>query len=153
LAQAAQAAAPVATEKSLLGIRILQSYRDVLKKYGTPTRVFMQGEVVDFAYNADAQGNSTGGVRGFADTTGATVVGGPGFGAPGGGSMMGGPRMGGGTAGMSGAPMMGGPGGMPGGASSNYYMQMRQRYRGGGGGAPGFPGMGKGGDAAGGGPA
>jgi hypothetical protein len=126
-------------EKSLLGVRILQSYRNVLNLYGAPTRVYKLGEPIEFIYATDAQGRETGGVRGLADATttqagGAPTGGGaaamsgsgalmpPGMGARGPGGMpMGGAGMAGmpmGGAGMAGmmSGMMGarGPGGVPG---------------------------------------
>jgi hypothetical protein len=52
-------------EKGLLGIRILQSYRDVYRKYGQPDRVYRRGEVVDWVEAVDARGNPTGGIRGL----------------------------------------------------------------------------------------
>jgi hypothetical protein len=121
----AGAAKPVVIEKELLGIRILQSYKDVLAKYGAPHRIYRAGEVVhpDEAFNL--QGELTGGVKGLADdvSTGGSgggpggypggsggYPGGPGGypGLPGGGNKGGGPSSGGGT-----LPPPGGGGGGP----------------------------------------
>src|SRR5438477_11607000 len=66
-APAAQAAPPVAAEKSLLGIRILQTYKDVFRKYGPPNRVYRYDELVDLVEATDSQGRLTGGIRGLAD--------------------------------------------------------------------------------------
>src|SRR5579884_80172 len=66
--RAARAAAPVTIEKGLLGIRILQSYRDVFRKFGPPTRVYRSGETIDMVEALDAQGMPTGGIIGFGGT-------------------------------------------------------------------------------------
>lgn len=97
-------------EKSLLGVRILQTYREVLKLYGAPTRVYHLAEtvLVQEAYGPD--GDLTGGIVAIGE---GTNTGGPGGGPPGSG---GGPSSGGG---MPGSPGRGarvpGSGGMPGG--------------------------------------
>jgi hypothetical protein len=131
-----QAASPPAAEMSLLGIRILQGYNEVLKKYGTPTRVYSLGAPIDFVAALDGEGNPTGGIRGFGDDASAMTVSAPGFGGRG---MMGGPppgAMGGYGAmnqmmarrgqmaggGMSGAfPGGAGPGGIGGGPPPGVY--------------------------------
>ncbi len=66
--RAARAAAPVTIEKGLLGIRILQSYRDVFRKFGPPTRVYRSGETIDMVEALDAQGMPTGGIIGLGGT-------------------------------------------------------------------------------------
>ncbi len=105
-------------EKSLLGIRMLASYKSVLNMYGQPNRVYRMGESVNLAYSLDANGNQTGGIRGFLDTADSASSARPG----------GGPGMPGGMPGMP-AGMPGMPSGMPG-------------MRPGGGGMPaGMPGM------------
>jgi len=104
-------------EKSLLGVRILQTYREVLKLYGAPTRVYNLTEtvLVQEAYGPD--GDMTGGIVAIGE---GTNTGGRGGGPPGSG---GGPSSGGGPGsggGMPGAPGRGGTakvpgsGGMPG---------------------------------------
>ena len=115
-------------EKELLGIRLLQSYRDVLSKYGQPTRVYRNDEVVGLIQAFDNQGQPSGGILGFTDgpaaTTAATpgpspAMGGPIMGGPPSGMMSRLPRMagGGGGGGAEGkGAMMGGPMGAPMGA-------------------------------------
>ncbi len=110
-------------EKSLLGIRILQSYRQVLARYGQPTRIYRLGEVLDFIYDTDANGKYTGGITGLGDTnsgggggsSNSGKAGGPpaGYGPPGGGGGYGpysGPPSGGGSRGGY-SPSGGGGGG------------------------------------------
>ncbi|MCX6378762.1 MAG: hypothetical protein NT023_04690, partial [Armatimonadetes bacterium] len=99
-------------EKSLAGIRILQSYKSVLARYGAPTRIFAADDVVEFAYALDAKGDKTGGIKGILDA-----------------------RQGGGGGGM--AAMTGG-GGAPGGGGMAGMMAGRMP-QGMGGGAPGGP--------------
>jgi hypothetical protein len=131
---------PESVETSLLGIRVLNTYRTVLAKYGQPTRIYRNGETVELEFIYDANGNPTGGIRGLGDS--ANTGGGPGMmggggrpGMGGGPGMMGGGRPGG-YPGMSGGPgMMGGgrPGGYPGMSGGPGMM---------GGGRPGgYPGM------------
>ena len=111
-------------EKNLAGIRILQSYKSVLDRFGAPSRIFRKDEIASYIYSRDANGLLTGGVTGYGDTTqssGANLASaGPGAG---GGMMasMGGrgggmPGMGGPPAGAAGmmAAMSGRGGGMPG---------------------------------------
>ncbi len=146
-----RAAGQVNIEKGLLGIRILQTYRDVYRKFGQPDRVYRTDQVVDLVEALDAKGNPTGGIRGLdlnaAQTAqnnrggmpgypglGGRGMGGPPFGAggPGGYPGMGGRGMGGppGYPGMSGAPFGGGrPAGLPGAGGAPF-------------GAGGYPGMG-----------
>ena len=109
----------VSVEKGLLGIRILQSYRTVLRKYGQPAGVYPAGSVVNMDMVVDSTGALTGGVRGPGQGggTGPALAAGGG-GAPGGAGMMG--RMGG-------AGMMGRMGG-----SGMSSMMMQQQMMGGG---------------------
>ena len=51
----ARAGAPVTIEKSLLGVRILQTYHDVLAKLGQPKLVFRWGEVFEMVLILDAE--------------------------------------------------------------------------------------------------
>ncbi len=154
-------------EKSLAGVRILQSYKSVLDRFGAPTRIFPNGDIINYDYARDAKGILTGGVIGYGDSTpagGATLAR---TGGAGGGGMMG---MGGGMPGMGGPPNMGAmmrgmgnpmAGGMPGagGPPSNIMAMMGSGgMRGGGmsgmgnpmapggGGLPGFTGRRGGGD-------
>ena len=131
--------AVVSMEKSLLNVRILQSYKKVLARYGQPNRIYQRNEAFDFIPAVDSKGNPTGGVKGLADmeqpaaprTNTAGIGGGMpgmaggGMGAPRMGGMMGGGKMGamsggmGGSMGMmsgsmGGAPRMSGMGSMPG---------------------------------------
>ncbi len=105
--------AAVSMEKSLLNIRILQSYKKVLARYGQPNRIYQRNEAFDFIPAVDVKGNPTGGVKGLADmeqpaSPGANTAG-FGGGMMGGRGAMGGPRMGGGSmGGAMGAPRMGG---------------------------------------------
>jgi hypothetical protein len=114
----ANAASPRA-EKGLLGIRILQSYRDVLRKYGQPDRVYPSNQLIQVDEVTNQFGEFTGGVRGFLDERSRTVTAanqgrGPAGGA-GRAAMPGGmPGMPGGMPGMPGG--YGGYPGMPGGA-------------------------------------
>ena len=50
-------------EKSLLGIRILQSYKVALAKLGQPYRILRADEYVEIVYDYDVKGNPTGGVN------------------------------------------------------------------------------------------
>ncbi len=95
----ARAGAPVTIEKSLLGVRILQTYHDVLAKWGQPTLVLRGGEKFLYTPTTDAEGNDLGGIKGVSYEGGASTSGG-------GGGGMGG--MGGGPIGMR----PGGSGGM-----------------------------------------
>src|SRR5579862_6377805 len=81
-------------EKSLIGIRMLQSYKDVLRKFGPPTRVYRNDETVGLVEAYDSKGNPTGGILGFSDSL-AALGGGQTGGAPGG-------MLGGGPPGMPG---------------------------------------------------
>jgi len=94
-AGSARAAKPVAIEKELLGIRVLQNYREVLLRYGAPSRVFRATEHV--TYSEGPLGN--GAIMGVIDS-----------GSSGGG--MGGPMAGGMAAapGGGGSPYPGGGG-------------------------------------------
>jgi hypothetical protein len=126
---------PSVVEKELLGIRILQSYRTVLAKYGQPTRIYRGGESVLMIGAQDANGNLTGGVTGLEDGTssGGGMGGGRG-GMPGG--------KGGGMPGMQGGGM---PGMMPGGAGRGGMMPGGMMPGGMAGGPPGMMPGGKGG--------
>ncbi len=98
----ARAAAPVTIEKSLLGVRILQTYRDVLAKWGQPRLVVRNGETILFESALDPEGNDLGGVRSI-NYQGGSSSGPSGGGAPGSGGKMGG--------GGPSAPSMASPGG------------------------------------------
>lgn len=50
-------------EKSLLGIRILQSYKVALAKLGQPSRIFRADEYLELQYDYDVKGKPTGGVN------------------------------------------------------------------------------------------
>ncbi len=97
LAQAAPARAASTIEKSLLGVRILQTYREVLAHYGAPTRVYRLGETIYIQEDTDADGKLTGGIRALLDGA-ATGSGGP-SGAGGAPSSGGSPSSGGGSVG------------------------------------------------------
>jgi hypothetical protein len=120
----ALAAPPPAAEMSLLGIRILQGYNEVLRKYGTPTRVYRLGDPIDFVAALDGEGNPTGGIRGFGDDASAMTVSAPGFGGRG---------------------MMGGAPGAMAGSGNMYAQMMRNQGRGMAGAFPGGARMGVGG--------
>ncbi len=49
-------------EKSLLGVRVLQSYKVALAKLGQPDRILRADEYVNVIYDIDAKGNYTGGI-------------------------------------------------------------------------------------------
>ena len=123
----ARADAPVRLEKGLNGIRIMASYRDVLRAYGQPSMIIRAGEKLVFDMARTPEGAPTGGVRSVSYTGGggSGASGGPSApGGPGGPGSMGGPggAMGvpGGKGGMSGPPSMGGgPGAMGGGAGGD----------------------------------
>lgn len=128
---------PVAIEKELLGVRVLQNYRDVLVRYGAPTRVFRATETVNYTEATNLAGESTGGILGIAgstsgggggaggaggpmmsggqDNVGGRSMGGPPGGAP--GMMMGGSSRRSGSQGMAGGPSMAGGPGAPGGGT------------------------------------
>ena len=98
---------PVAIEKELLGVRVLQNYREVLARYGAPTRIFRATETIKYHEAVSLAGAATGGILGVED---ASSSGGPGGGSGGpmmGGSGGGGLMLGGGKG--AGAAM-GGPG-------------------------------------------
>ncbi|MCW3094473.1 MAG: hypothetical protein JWL77_91 [Chthonomonadaceae bacterium] len=106
-------------EKSLLGVRILQTYREVLKLYGAPTRVYRITEKVPVVESTNADGDLTGGIRSLGDSAGGGMPGGGG--PPGSGGM---PGSGGGARAGSSMQVPGeggkgggmpGSGGMPGG--------------------------------------
>lgn len=124
------AAKPVAIEKELLGIRVLQNYREVLVRYGAPTQIFRATETINYQEAVNLAGVGTGGILGIAGSSsgpggmaGGTMGGYPGMGASGGGRGPGSdyPMMGGGKMGGSGGPMAGpgGPGGPGGGQGDN----------------------------------
>ena len=91
----ARAAAPVTIEKSLLGIRILQSYKDVLAKWGPPRLIARGDEVIIYTPVLDPEGNDLGGIRGISYTGGTSGGAGGGSGPSSGGGMGG--KGGGGT--------------------------------------------------------
>jgi hypothetical protein len=109
----ASAARPVAIEKELLGVRVLQNYREVLVRYGAPTQIFRATETVVYREATSLNGSGTGGILGILDSTsgGGGGPAGPMMGGPGG------PMMGGSAGGMMGAARRGGGkmGGMMGG--------------------------------------
>ena len=121
----ASAAKPVAIEKDLLGVRVLQNYREVLRRYGAPTRVFRATESVTYQEVVTLNGVGTGGIVGIAD---GASTGGSGGGAMGamamggrggqmGTAMMPGGRGGAGQSGGGPAPSLN-PGMMSGGSSA-----------------------------------
>src|SRR5580700_8596902 len=89
----ARANAPLTIEKSLLGVRILQTYHDVLAKWGQPTLVLRGGERFLYTPATDANGNDLGGISGVSYEGGSGGSGAPGGGGGGG---MKGPGSGGG---------------------------------------------------------
>lgn len=114
-------------EKSLLGVRILQTYREVLKIYGAPTRVYRLTEKVLVVESLSPDGDLTGGIRSLSEGV-AGGGGGPsasggmpgGEGGPGsGGGMPSAGRKGGGGPGGPGGPGGGSPGGIGGGDESS----------------------------------
>jgi hypothetical protein len=110
-------------EKSLLGVRILQTYREVLKLYGAPTRVYRITEKVLVVESTSADGELTGGIRSLGEGAAGGMPGGggpPGSGGPGTGGYPGAPGEGGSMPGGKGMPGSGGmPGGGIGGASGS----------------------------------
>ena len=100
-------------EKSLLGVRILQTYREVLKLYGAPTRVYRLTEKVLVLESISPDGDLSGGIRSLGESV-AGGGGGPASGGmPGAG---GGPGSGGGMPGGKGGSSYGGGPGGPSGA-------------------------------------
>jgi len=97
------AAKPVAIEKELLGIRVLQNYREVLLRYGAPNRVFRATETVRYQEASNLNGSPTGGIVAILDSSSS--------GGGGGGPMMGGGMTSPGMGGYPGARGMGGGGG------------------------------------------
>ncbi len=87
-------------DKQLLGVRLLQSYKQVLQLYGQPTRIYRNNETVNFIPATDANGRETGGVKGLGDSADS-----------------GGAGAGGGKGGMPGSMGMPGTGGFPGGGA------------------------------------
>ena len=128
----ARADKPVAIEKEFLGIRMLQTYKQVLARYGAPNYVFRIGDQLLLLDARNLKGEITGGVVGI--DNGGSSTGTNGGGAAGGG---GGGKLGGGPPASSG----GAGGGIP-----PQYAQYAQRGGGGrgpqGGGAPGSSGGG-----------
>ncbi len=125
----ARAAAPVTMEKGLLGIRILQTYKDVLARLGQPKVMVTLNETASVEDAVDPNGNDLGGIRSVSyggsssgsAGGGSATKGGGGMGMPGLGPM--GPMTGGGGGGMMGMGKKGDGGGvgapgpsMPGGA-------------------------------------
>lgn len=129
--QAAQPA--IHTEDSLLGIRLLDSYKSVLKKYGQPAEIQVGNPLAPEA-DAAGPGGGPGGMPGLPGSGGGGIPGsygmpgGPGgmpgsYGAPTGGGIPGSygtpgsgglPGFGGPAGGKGGAPMMPGSSGAPG---------------------------------------
>lgn len=105
---------PVAIEKELLGIRILQSYRDVLARHGAPNRIFKAIEDVGYVQAQNrVTGELTGGIIGVESSGsnaggGGAALGGGASGFAGGGA----PGLAGGGVGpSSGGALAGGGGG------------------------------------------
>ncbi len=146
LAGPTQASRRSEMEKSLLGIRVLQSYRVVLARFGQPTRIYRYGETVHTVLAVDPNGRPTGGIRALEDS-GNGSAGSPGFGGGMSGAMGGmaggmpgmAGRMPGMPGGMSGSMPMSGsfPGAMAGGGSAALSPMMKPGMAAGG----GFPGM------------
>ncbi|MCS6775907.1 MAG: hypothetical protein NZ557_05140, partial [Chthonomonadaceae bacterium] len=94
----AQSRSAVAMENSLLGVRLLQSYRVVLQKYGQPTRVYAFDQPCGLDYALNSRGLPTGGIKNVYDLGGAGGGTGPSLaassGSPYGVVSGGGPRMG-----------------------------------------------------------
>ena len=126
----ARAAAPVAMEKNLLGIRILQTYKDVLARLGQPKVIVTGGEGPFRDRAVDPSGNFVGAIQNLSYSESGSTGGG-------GGGMMG--AKGGGMMSMASmgpmGPMTGGGGGP---------MGMGKKGDGGGGGGPAMPGGGPG---------
>ena len=118
---AARADKPVSIEKELLGIRVLQTYKQVLAKYGAPTYIFKQGEALLLLDARNLKGDITGGVIGIdnggsgaGNSGGGTQANSGGFAGKGGGSGAGPPgSFGGGGQRGGGAPGSFGRGGGP----------------------------------------
>lgn len=100
-------------EKSLLGVRILQTYREVLKLYGAPTRVYRLTEKVLVVESVNADGDLTGGIRSLSEGASGGM---PGSG--GGPGSSGGPSSGGGPSASASMPTPGGKGGRGGSGGS-----------------------------------
>jgi hypothetical protein len=122
----ARAAAPVTMEKSLLGIRILQTYKDVLARLGQPKVIVTGGEGPFRDRAVDPSGNFVGAIQDVVYGDSASTGGG-------GGGMMGAK---GGGMGVPGMGPMGPMGAMTGGGG---MMGMGKKGDGGGG-APAMPG-------------
>ena len=132
---AARADKPVSIEKELLGIRVLQTYKQVLARYGAPTYIFKLGEPLLLLDARNLKGDITGGVIGV--DNGGSGAGNAG-GSPGGPGGFAGKGGGGGAPGSFGGRGGGAPGSFGGG---NQYAQASRQ---GGGGAPGSFGGGPG---------
>ena len=119
----AKADKPVAIEKEFLGIRMLQTYRQVLARYGAPTYIFRNGETLQLLEARNLKGELTGGILGIDNGGGSTASNGGG----------------GGSGQLPGGPSAGGGGGIP-----PQYAQYARQGAGGrgpqGGGAPGSSG-------------
>lgn len=113
-------------EKSLLGIQLLSTFKDVMKRYGQPNEIQVGSPALPNQVPQNAGAGATGGMPGMY------------------GGMMGGPggMMGAGRRGMMGGPggMMGGPSGMMGGGGLPGFAGGRKEQ--GGGFQGGMPGMG-----------
>lgn len=104
---ATSAGKPVAIEKELLGIRVLQSYKDVLLRYGAPARIFKANETVSYREAVSLTGEPTGGILGIEEgRSGGGALRGPG--GPGGPGGSGGPIAPGGKFGGKGGDSEGG---------------------------------------------
>ncbi len=132
-------------EKSLLGIRVLQTYKDVMRKYGAPHGIYRNGDIVNMVEAVDAEGSPTGGILALGDSAPGQTMAATGGGRQGMmGGMPGGARgMGGGMFGppgsMGGNSMLGSPGMMGGGARRAGFSGGMPGF-GGGGGLTGMPG-------------
>ena len=124
------AATPTAREDSLLGVRLLSSYKTVLQRFGQPAEI----QVGMPAGNEEGAGGAQAGAM---PGMGGGPVGMPGGGMPGSGGPMGGPGMMGG----SGGPM-GMPGGIPGSGGGPSLPGFGGPFGGKGGGMPGSGGGG-----------
>jgi hypothetical protein len=144
-----QAATPTAREDSLLGVRLLSSYKTVLQRFGQPAEI----QVGMAEGNGEGEGGATAGAMpglgggfpggpmgmagGIPGSSGGPSL--PGFGGPGGGRPSGMPGSGGGPMGMAGGgmPGSGGPMGMPGSGGGPMGMPGRGGPMGMAGGMPG----------------
>ena len=70
----AKADKPVAIEKEFLGIRMLQTYRQVLARYGAPAYIFRNGETLQLLEARNLKGELTGGILGIDNGGGSTAL-------------------------------------------------------------------------------